>query len=67
LTYLLLFHKFKAIIQPVAKGRQEGSIKRKGDYHEILDKKTSLENTVVWNQPIPQGYPNKQIGNVIGE
>jgi len=26
-----------------------------------------LENTVVWNQPIPEGYPKKQIGNVIGE
>jgi len=35
--------------------------------HELLDKETTLENTVVWNQPIPQGYPNKQIGNVIGE
>jgi len=34
--------------------------------HEIIQQKTMLENTVVWNQPIPAGYPSKQIGNVIG-
>jgi NDP-sugar pyrophosphorylase family protein len=34
--------------------------------HEVIQRKTVLENTVVWNQPIPAGYPNKQIGNVIG-
>jgi mannose-1-phosphate guanylyltransferase len=35
--------------------------------NETIDKHTKLDNAVVWNQPIPQGYPNKQIGNVIGE
>jgi mannose-1-phosphate guanylyltransferase len=35
--------------------------------NEIIDKHTKLDNAIVWNQPIPQGYPNKQIGNVIGE
>jgi mannose-1-phosphate guanylyltransferase len=35
--------------------------------NETIDKNTKLDNTVVWNQMIPQGYPNKQIGNVIGE
>ena len=46
----------------------EGSILKNvavGD-HEHIDKHTNLENTIVWNQPIPPGYPNKQIGNVIG-
>jgi ADP-glucose pyrophosphorylase len=36
-----------------------------GDNERIKDK-TVLENTIVWTQPIPVGYPNKQIGNVIG-
>jgi mannose-1-phosphate guanylyltransferase len=47
----------------------EGSVLRNvavGD-NERIDNHTQRENTVVWNQPIPQGYPNKQIGNVIGE
>jgi mannose-1-phosphate guanylyltransferase len=35
--------------------------------NECIDLHTTLENAVVWNQPIPQGYPSKQIGNVIGE
>ena len=35
--------------------------------NEKIENHTTLENTVVWNQPIPQGYPSKQIGNVIGE
>jgi mannose-1-phosphate guanylyltransferase len=35
--------------------------------NEIIEKQAKLENTVVWNQKIPPGYPNKQIGNVIGE
>jgi mannose-1-phosphate guanylyltransferase len=34
--------------------------------HERIHQKAVLENTIVWNQPIPEGYPNKQIGNVIG-
>lgn len=34
--------------------------------HEKIQQKTTLENTIVWNQPIPAGYPSKQIGNVIG-
>ncbi|DAC72629.1 MAG TPA: hypothetical protein DSN98_04200 [Thermoplasmata archaeon] len=35
--------------------------------NETIDKNTTHDNAIVWNQPIPQGYPNKQIGNVIGE
>jgi mannose-1-phosphate guanylyltransferase len=35
--------------------------------NETIEKQTKLNDTVVWNQPIPQGYPSKQIGNVIGE
>jgi mannose-1-phosphate guanylyltransferase len=37
-----------------------------GDSEIIIDH-TKLDNAVVWNQKIPQGYPSKQIGNVIGE
>jgi ADP-glucose pyrophosphorylase len=37
-----------------------------GDNERVEDA-TALDNIVVWNQPIPQGYPSKQIGNVIGE
>ncbi len=47
----------------------DGSILRNvavGD-NERIDKHTNLDNSVVWNQPIPEGYPSKQIGNVIGE
>jgi len=35
--------------------------------HERIDKRTTLANIIVWNQPIPSGYPQKQIGNVLGE
>ncbi len=35
--------------------------------HEKIPANTVLENTIVWKQPIPEGYPQKQIGNVIGE
>jgi NDP-sugar pyrophosphorylase family protein len=35
--------------------------------NETIEKQTTLENVIVWNQPIPPGYPDKQIGNVIGE
>jgi mannose-1-phosphate guanylyltransferase len=35
--------------------------------NENIQQGTILENVVVWNQPIPEGYPSKQIGNVIGE
>ena len=35
--------------------------------NEIIVEKTVLDNKMVWNQPVPQGYPKKQIGNVIGE
>lgn len=48
-----------------------------GDYCEItnsvigdnekVEANTSLDNKPVWNQPKPEGYPDKQIGNVIGE
>lgn len=37
-----------------------------GDY-EIVDENTFFDNKIIWNQPIPKGYPKKQIGNVIGE
>lgn len=35
--------------------------------NETISEGTTLENQVVWNQPEPEGYPKKQIGNVIGE
>ena len=35
--------------------------------NENLSEKSFLENKLVWTQPIPEGYPKKQIGNVIGE
>ena len=34
---------------------------------EVLNKNQKLENELIWTQPIPEGYPKKQIGNVIGE
>lgn len=48
---------------------EDGSVLRNvavGD-NETIKKQTKLNDAVVWNQPIPTGYPNKQIGNVIGE
>ncbi len=35
-----------------------------GDNEELLEK-TDLDNKAIWTQPIPEGYPDKQIGNVI--
>jgi len=35
--------------------------------NEKIPEHTILENKIIWNQPIPEGYPQKQIGNVIGE
>jgi len=35
--------------------------------NERIAKKSILDNELVWSQPIPKGYPQKQIGNVIGE
>ena len=35
--------------------------------NETLKENSFLDKKVVWNQPIPEGYPKKQIGNVIGE
>jgi len=35
--------------------------------NEVVDKSSIFDNKMVWNQPIPEGYPKKQIGNVIGE
>lgn len=35
--------------------------------NERVKTNTVLENKPVWNQPKPEGYPDKQIGNVIGE
>lgn len=35
--------------------------------NEKIGRNTKLDNAIIWNQLIPQGYPNKQIGNVIGE
>jgi len=37
-----------------------------GDNEHIV-KNTNYINKIIWNQPIPKGYPKKQIGNVIGE
>jgi mannose-1-phosphate guanylyltransferase len=33
--------------------------------NEILENNTVLNNKAIWNQPIPKGYPDKQIGNPI--
>jgi mannose-1-phosphate guanylyltransferase len=35
--------------------------------HEVLLAESSYENMPIWTQQIPEGYPQKQIGNVIGE
>lgn len=35
--------------------------------NETINEKTVYDNKMVWNQSIPAGYPEKQIGNVIGE
>jgi len=35
-----------------------------GDNEELLEKSV-LDNKAIWTQPIPKGYPDKQIGNVI--
>lgn len=33
--------------------------------NELVEDNTVLDNSMVWNQSIPKGYPEKQIGNVI--
>jgi mannose-1-phosphate guanylyltransferase len=33
--------------------------------NEKISEKSILENKIVWTQPIPNGYPDKQIGNII--
>jgi mannose-1-phosphate guanylyltransferase len=35
--------------------------------NEILTDNSEYDNQAAWNQPIPVGYPIKQIGNIIGE
>ena len=35
--------------------------------NETVSEKSVYDNNIIWNQPIPDGYPKKQIGNVIGE
>jgi mannose-1-phosphate guanylyltransferase len=35
--------------------------------NETITENMILENKMIWNQPIPEGYPQKQIGNVLGE
>ena len=37
-----------------------------GDNEKIAEK-TTIDNQLIWTQSIPDGYPKKQIGNVIGE
>ena len=37
-----------------------------GDNERVLEN-TALDNQLIWTQSIPDGYPKKQIGNVIGE
>ncbi|MDH7507141.1 MAG: NDP-sugar synthase, partial [Candidatus Thermoplasmatota archaeon] len=34
---------------------------------ETITEQTYLDNKIIWSKPIPKGYPDKQIGNVIGE
>lgn len=33
--------------------------------NEKLTKETILDNKAIWTQPIPEGYPDRQIGNII--
>jgi len=35
--------------------------------NEHIPEKTTLDNQLIWTQTNPDGYPKKQIGNVIGE
>ena len=35
--------------------------------NETVETKSKMEKQFVWTQPVPKGYPNKQIGNVLGE
>lgn len=35
--------------------------------NEKINQNSLIHDKIIWNQPIPKGYPNKQIGNVIGE
>jgi bifunctional N-acetylglucosamine-1-phosphate-uridyltransferase/glucosamine-1-phosphate-acetyltransferase GlmU-like protein len=35
-----------------------------GDNEKIAEK-SSIDEELIWTQPIPKGYPDKQIGNVI--
>jgi NDP-sugar pyrophosphorylase family protein len=32
---------------------------------ETISENSNLENEIIWNKSIPDGYPKKQIGNVI--
>jgi mannose-1-phosphate guanylyltransferase len=34
---------------------------------EHVDENTVVENKMIWSKSVPKGYPEKQIGNVIGE
>lgn len=35
--------------------------------NEQLTEKSNLQDEVIWNQSVPEGYPDKQIGNVLKE
>ena len=35
--------------------------------NEVIMENMFLENEIVWTHPVPKEYPDKQIGNVIGE
>jgi mannose-1-phosphate guanylyltransferase len=35
--------------------------------NETIESGTKYENKTIWSQNVPEEYPNKQIGNVIGE
>ena len=35
--------------------------------NEIIESGEEIENKIIWTQKIPEGYPKKQIGNVMGE
>ena len=35
--------------------------------NEVLQDQTITDKQIIWSQPVPEGYPDKQIGNVLAE
>jgi mannose-1-phosphate guanylyltransferase len=33
--------------------------------NEIISRDSTINSEIIWTQPLPEGYPNKQVGNVI--